>query len=147
MSKDLTNGKEMRRQGLFRLAYYVEDMCSPMNSLFEKYSNLEPACDEMVHDREGRWDLTEWHEGSFKHTPEGLIEIGEYLLQLGNIVTEVCIDPELLEPYVERFGVEAKYGEDIGFYLVEMGLGLQGLGSLWRIVDPDLEYDMSQLLH
>lgn len=144
MSKDLGSGVEMRTEGLLRLSYYVEDMSGQMESDFERNKGLEDVCDEMIHDREMRWDLTEWREGSFKHTPEGIIEVGTYLLEVGKVLSEVSNDRDQLEVYKENFKGNIREVEDIGFYLVEMGLGLRGLGSLWRVVDPDMDYDVVQ---
>lgn len=144
MNKNELNGVEMRTEGLLRLSYYVEDMSSQMESTFKRVEGLEDVCDEMIHDREMRWDLTEWREGSFKHTPEGFIEMGTYLLDLGRVISEVSTDIEQLGAYEENFSGDINEVEDIGFYLVEMGLSLRGLGSLWRVVDPDMSYTVER---
>lgn len=140
MSKDLGNGVEMRTEGLLRLSYYVEEMSRQMEEAFKKYEWLEEVCDELIHERERRWDLTDWREGKFKHTPEGLIEIGTYLSDLGYNLSVVSCDVDHIKYYEKEYNEDLRYVEDIGFYLTEMGMGLQGLGSLWRIVDPDMEY-------
>lgn len=141
MSKNIVSGKEMRINGLLKIGYYVEEMSSAMEESFKEYSWLEKVCDELIHEREMRWDLTDWRQDRFKRTPEGLIEIGTYLLDIGNVLEELCCDEDLIKYYEEKYKKDFRYVEDIGFYLMEMGMGLQGLGSLWRVVDPDMEYD------
>jgi hypothetical protein len=142
MSKEVLSGKEMRFNGLLKIMYWVEEMSKGMEKMFEEYEWMEECCDEIIHGREMRWDLTDWREGSFKHTPEGLIEIGTYLLDLGYTIEEVCCDEDLDKYYKSIYSENFKFVEDVGFNLTEMGMGLQGMGSLWRIVDPDMEYDL-----
>lgn len=140
MDEYVLSGKEMRLNGLWRISYYVEEMSRQMEESFKKYEWLEEVCDELIHERERRWDLTDWRESKFKRTPEGFIEIGTYLLDLGYVLTVICCDGDQVKYYEGKYKKDFREVEDIGFYLSEMGKGLQGLGSLWRIVDPDMEY-------
>ena len=142
MHENVLNGKEMRINGLLKIDYYVEDMSMAMEKSFEENDWLESVCDELLHEREMRWDLTDWREGKFKHTPEGLIEIGTYLSDLGYNLSVVSCDVDHIKYYEKEYNEDLRYVEDIGFYLTEMGMGLQGLGSLWRVVDPDMNYDI-----
>lgn len=142
MSKNFSESTEMRRLGLARLQYYAEDKCGDLRKLFETTKGLEKVCALIVADFDLEWDLRELNSSSYKHTPEGFAEIGKYVTSLGTALSKVACETEYTKKYIEIFGERLNGVEDVGFLLSEIGLSFSGLGALWRIVDPDVEYDM-----
>lgn len=126
---------DFRRAAVSEVNYYIEQVFTDLLECLEEHEGLEEVCEKYVTERGYDWSYVDMYKDSFMNlTVESIMEMGTNLYEMGEeLENNDCSEDERK--------VNGGFVDDVGFYLVEVGLGLQSIGTLWKDYKEVIEKD------
>ncbi len=126
---------DFRRNAVVEVNYYIEQMFQKLLECLQGHVGLGKVCEKYVTERGYDWSYVEMYETSFMNLDvDSIMEMGTNLYEMGEeLENNDCSEDERK--------VDGGFIDDVGFYLVEVGLGLQSIGTLWKDYKDVIEKD------